>query len=259
MKAILLAAGRGTRISKSVGVPKSTLPIGDEGSIISHSVDLFLRNGMEVVVVVGYMGEEVKEALSGYPVKFYYNPFYAVTNSAGSLWFARDELDGDVIIGNADVYWEQPVLDLLLKCDKDVVMLADESRAEVGDYFFEVKDGYLADHGKELVRDKRDCEYVGLSKIGSNAVGQFKENLIDLVRTERYGLWWENALYEYRDKLPIYVVDVGDLFWSEVDYFQDYECILNYISTRNPACKLQVLSLKDIGRRQKSSDGHIQK
>lgn len=246
MKAILLAAGRGTRISKSVGIPKSTLPIDDTDSIISHSVGLFLKNGIDVVVVVGYMEDKIRGALRGYPVKYYCNPFFAVTNSAASLWFAKDELEGDVIIGNADVYWEQPMLDLLLKCENDVVMLADESRAEVGDYFFEVKDGYLVDHGKELIRNKRNCEYVGLSKIGSASVGRFKEHLIDLVKTERYDLWWENALYEYRDQMPIHVVDVGELFWSEVDYFQDYECILKYIRTHDSKCKLQLLSLKDI-------------
>ena len=238
MKAILLEAGRGTRISRSVGIPKSTLPIGDQ-SIVEHSVRLLIENGIDVVVVTGYMEENVRRALSKYPVKFYYNPFFAVTNSAGSLWMARDELDGDVIIGNADVFWEQPILDILLDSKKGVTILGDKSRTIVGDYFFKLKDGKIVDHGKTLEPKDRDCEYVGLCMIRSDIVKQFKDNLDDLNKKERYDRWWENALYDYRDDLPIKVADVGGLFWSEVDYYSDYESILEYIDTGDSSVKLR--------------------
>ena len=239
MKAILLAAGRGTRISRSVGIPKSTLPIDDGRTIIEHSVKLLIENGIEVVVVTGYMEEHVREALSGYPVRFYYNPFFSVTNSAGSLWMAEKELEGDVIIGNADVFWEQPILDILLGKKDDVIILGDKSRVIVGDYFFKLKDGKIVDHGKTLEPKDRDCEYVGLCFIGSDRVGQFRDNLDDLIRKERYDRWWENALYDYRDEMQIDVRDVGELFWSEVDYYSDYESIQSYIRTRDASLKLR--------------------
>ena len=57
MKAILLAAGRGTRISRMVeAVPKSTLPI-DGIPLIRHTVELFSSAGIECVVGVGYQKE----------------------------------------------------------------------------------------------------------------------------------------------------------------------------------------------------------
>lgn len=228
MKAILMAGGIGSRISRTVNKPKSTLAVG-EHTIISHTVNLLLKNGIEVAVVVGYKKEAIFESLKDYDVKFYFNPFYRVTNSLGSLWFARDFMDDDLILANADVYWEQPLLDVLLKDGHECVMLGDKSRVDNGDYFFNVKDGFLKDYGKELKRENRNCEYVGFAKIRKAAVNKFKFNLEKLANEEKYGLWWENVLYENLATTPVYVEDVSDLFWAEVDYIDDYERILNYI------------------------------
>ena len=228
MKAILMAGGIGSRISRTINKPKSTLTVGNH-TIISHTVDLHLKNGIEVAVVVGYKKEFIFESLKDYDVKYYFNPFYRVTNSAGSLWFARDFMDDDLILANADVYWEQPLLDILLKDGHECVMLGDRSRVDKGDYFFNVRNGFLEDYGKELKRENRNCEYVGFAKIGKNPVAKFKKDLERLVAEEKYNLWWENVLYENLSTTPVYVEDVSDLFWAEVDYIDDYERILNYV------------------------------
>lgn len=230
MRAILMAGGVGSRISRVIDKPKSTLEIKDT-TIIAHTVELLLKNNIEVAVVVGYRKEDIFEALKGYDVSYFYNPFFRVTNSSGSLWFARDFLseDEDVILANADVYWEQPILDVLLNDGHDRVMLGDRSRAKMGDYFFNVKNGYLADYGKELSPDNRNCEYVGFAKIRKNAVGHFKRMLDKLISEEKYNLWWENVLYENLESVPVYVEDVSALFWAEVDYIDDYNRIQKYL------------------------------
>ncbi len=54
MKAILLAAGKGTRIARNVErVPKSTLPI-DGVPLIRRSVELLQAAGLECIVCTGY-------------------------------------------------------------------------------------------------------------------------------------------------------------------------------------------------------------
>lgn len=223
-----MAGGIGSRISRTVNRPKSTLQVGNH-TIISHTVDILLKNNIEVAVVVGYKKEFIFETLKNYDVTYYFNPFYRKTNSAGSLWFAREFLDDDVILANADVYWEQPVLDVLLGDKHERMMLGDRSRVDKGDYFFNVEDGYLKDYGKELERANRNCEYVGFAKVRKDSVEAFRENLERLVMDEKYDLWWENVLYENLDTAPVYVEDISDLFWAEVDYIDDYERILKYV------------------------------
>ena len=84
MKAILMAAGMGTRIATKTNEPKCLLDIGN-GPLIRHTVELLLQNHIEVCIALGFKGDLIREALRAYPVTFYENPFYKVTNY--QLWW----------------------------------------------------------------------------------------------------------------------------------------------------------------------------
>ena len=234
MKAILMAAGMGTRISSETNKPKSLLPLKDE-SLIMHTVNLLLKNNIDVNIILGYKGEYIKEELKGLPVTFFENPFYKVTNSIASLWFAKDILnDDDIILGNADVFYTQAMLDVLLKEQRDIVMIADSSRISEGDYFFKCDEQFkLIDYGKELKEKDRSCEYVGLAKIRKEFMPTFKKQLLSLVHNGEYNYWWENTLYTMIDEVDVNIKDINGIFWGEVDTKEDYRRILDYIQTHN--------------------------
>lgn len=233
MKAIIMAAGTGNRISRMIQeVPKSTLPINGK-PLIRMMVECLIRYGLEPVVIVGYKREKVFEALEGLKVKYYYNPFYAITNSIATLWFAREELTGDILFMNADVFVSEEILKGILADERDVVMSIDVTRRKTGDYFFSTTDdGIIKKYGKDLPIDQRSCEYVGIAKVRESFIGRFKERLEELIDKGSHMLWWENVLYSFADseEYPINTIDVKNLFWSEIDYFDDYERILKYIS-----------------------------
>lgn len=231
MRAILMAAGMGTRISSETNKPKSLLPLRNE-SIIHHTVRMLQKHGIKVCVVLGYKKQYLIDELNDMDVDFVVNPFYRVTNSIASLYLARNFLDDDVILANADVYWDEDILNILLSNHDDVMMLADSSRVEEGDYFFKVENGVLKDYGKELKLSDRNCEYVGIAKINKNFIKDFKKQLVYLVENEEYNYWWENVLYSICDKKAIPVVDVYPKFWGEVDTKADYQRILNYINKK---------------------------
>jgi choline kinase len=234
MKAILMAAGRGTRISRLIeDIPKSTLPVNGL-PLIRITVQMLLAHGMEIAVCVGYRAEDVYKSLDGLPVKYYFNPFFDVTNSIASLWFAKEELVGETLLMNADVFFQNDVLDIALQSRHDAAMLVDKSRVSMGDYFFRTTaNGCIEKYGKELPLSERSAEYVGVAKISAGFVGEFKERMDLLIDTGQYGRWWENVLYSYADSgdRDIFTLDVDGRFWAEIDYFDDYERILNYISS----------------------------
>lgn len=239
MKAILMAAGIGSRISRAVSKPKSTLDVGGV-PLIARTVDMLIAEGVEVAVVVGFKSAEVRQALQGRDVRFFVNPFYRVTNSMASLWFAREFLDGDdVLLANADVFWGEGMYEDLMSDTNDIVMLGDESRVDVGDYFFLVEDGLIKGFGKELERADRTTEYVGIARVAGHMVPQFRQRLEALVVAERYDLWWENVLYEHIDETPVHVRDMSDFFWAEIDYIDDYQRILDYIRTGDRSYKVR--------------------
>ncbi len=233
MKAILLAAGVGTRIARELLRPKSCLEV-DGKPIIRHTVELLQNNGIPATVVVGYEKNIIFEALSGLDVTYYFNPFYKVTNSIASLWFAKELLTGedDLLIGNADVFFEQSILDIVTKGREPRIMLADKTRIEVGDYFVKTIDDKLIAYGKELPLSERTAEYVGMACIRKEAVCDFASGLESLVGQGRYDLWWENALYEFCTQRPVFIKDVEGKFWGEIDYIEDYERILAYLDSK---------------------------
>lgn len=235
MKAILLAAGRGTRISRMVKeIPKSTLPINGT-PLIALTVGMLQKRGIETIVCVGYQQETVREALKDYDVTYYFNPFYNVTNSIASLWFARQELDGECLILNADVFFSDTILQMILDDKRQAVMLVDKSRRQTGDYFFATTDnGCIKKYGKDLPLQYRSCEYVGISKINSEFISLFVKRMENMIDETKHDKWWEDVLYSFTDgdEHQIHTKDVDGLFWSEIDYFDDYERILNYLETQ---------------------------
>jgi len=245
MKAFLLAAGRGTRISRMIEeIPKCTLPLGDT-PLIRYTARMLLDAGFELIVCVGYKREKIFEALEGFPVTYYFNPFYEITNSIASLWFARDEMKSDMIVMNADVYITESILSALMEDKHDAVMMIDRTRVKDGDYFFATTDnGCIVKYGKDLPIQMRSCEYVGLAKISHTFIGEFRRKLDELVSGSQYTLWWENVLYSLTSTRDIHTLDVEGEFWAEVDFFDDYTRILNHIKKEGEAMSRRIYSEK---------------
>ena len=88
MKAIILAAGSGTRIAGTALKPKALIEIGGI-SLLKRQIDSLRRENVnDIVVVVGFQGDSIRRE---YPdgVQFVENAKFAETSSLYSLWLAR--------------------------------------------------------------------------------------------------------------------------------------------------------------------------
>lgn len=230
MKVLLLAAGRGTRISRYLsGNPKCTVDIGNE-KLIEYTIKMFNKKGVtDIAMVLGYEADIIKETLKDYNIKYYFNPFFDVTNSIASAWFAKDFIqDDDIIIMNADVFLEEKLIDYILSSKKTNLMYADGSRREEADYKFKYENGILMKYGKELAGDDISGEYVGIGKFDYKFLKVFIPKLEEMIKNQKHSVWWENVVYEISNTQEINVDDIKGMFWAEVDYIEDYERILNY-------------------------------
>jgi len=228
VKVFILAAGRGTRISRFLsGKPKCTVDIGGI-PLIRYTVELLKSRGIkDIAISLGYRADVIKEVLKGCGVTYYINPFYDVTNSIASAWFAKDFLTGDdILIMNGDVYLEAALLDRILEEQESPVMYADESRRETADYKFFYEDGILRKYGKELAGDDITGEYIGIGRFSKDFMPDFLRRMEEMIGRQEHQVWWENVVYSMCSERPVYVKDVGGMFWAEVDYIEDYDRIL---------------------------------
>jgi len=235
MKAIIMAAGIGSRLKKRLGSqPKCCTEVGGE-TLIGRLLRLLREKGIrDIVLVLGYEGEQLRRQLGESPdLRCYLNPFYPITNSISSLWFAREELDGsdDAMILNGDLFFEPRLLDEAMASAGEVVMLADPRRVEEADYRFGYEQGLLRRFGKNLTPGETTGEYVGIAKLERSAIPGFRARLQAMVEgQQQHGLWWEDVLYGLcREGMPVRVAEVVDCFWAELDYIEDYDRIQEFL------------------------------
>jgi choline kinase len=235
MRVIIMAAGVGTRLKKRFGnVPKCCTDVGGE-SLIQRTLRLLQAHGLhDVAIVTGYQSGLVRSQLNPrWRVRNYLNPFFNVTNSVASLWFARKELDGrdDVMLMNADMFFEPSLLDQVTAAADPAVMFADPRRREEADNKFKYVDGLLRAYGKDLPLSETTGEYVGIAKIHRAFVTDFRNRVDQLIGFQQHGLWWEDALYRMcGDGLAVQVREITDSFWAEIDYVEDYDRITAFLA-----------------------------
>ena len=119
-RAVILAAGRGSRLqSLTENMPKCLVEIGG-APLLVRTLDGLAEQGLdEAVIVIGYGGETVRERIgeshAGLAIHYVEAPDFASTNNIRSLWDARDYLDRDVLLLEADVVFDAEVVGALLE------------------------------------------------------------------------------------------------------------------------------------------------
>jgi L-glutamine-phosphate cytidylyltransferase len=234
MRALIFAAGMGTRISRHIGDwPKCLVNVYGM-PLINYTIKLLKSRGIhDIAVVTGYKGEQVERLLPR-DVQVFRNPFFSVTNSIASLWFARSFIDpsSPLLAMNGDVFMEEAILDELLEaanCDKFAVMVADSSRIYGADYKFYWKDGCLRRYGKDLEPHETSGEYVGVGLVPRRNVEELVESVQQEVMAGNYNKWWEEAIYMKSSSRNVGILDISGNFWVELDFVEDLNKLNNYV------------------------------
>ena len=227
MKAIILAAGSGTRMYPYThDKPKCLLDIGNI-SILEHQINTIRDCGInEIVVVVGFRFERVEDFLRSYDdlgmrINTLYNPFYQSTNSLVSLWIARSELDEDVVVMNGDDVYEADVLDkaLSVRDEKICLPIKKRPRYEREDMKIIVDDGRITKISKEISNAETSAESVGIRVFRDTGVELLKRAVEEEVRNPgAEGKWYISSIHRLISKgYGIRPLDIGELYWMDVD------------------------------------------
>lgn len=118
MQAVILAAGRGTRMGPLTHtMPKPLLPVADR-PLVAHVADAAVAAGIdELILTVGYGGDQVREYFgsqyAGVPVRYAEQPHQRGT--ADALAVAADLLEGDFAVLNGDSLYDAEDLSRLFE------------------------------------------------------------------------------------------------------------------------------------------------
>ncbi len=124
MRAIILAAGEGTRLRPhTLDRPKCLVELGG-ATLLRHQLDALAAAGIDdVTIVTGYRAEMI----DGLGLPTAHNPRYDRTNMVASLMCAARLLDGasDVLIAYADIVYECQVVEALAACRQPLATTVD--------------------------------------------------------------------------------------------------------------------------------------
>ena len=219
---IILAAGTGSRLHPiTLKHPKTLFSLDDQTTILQRMIGLLkeLDPSGKIVVICGFQHQLLRSFVSD--VTWVYNPFYEITNSLASLWFAKEYLQESVTIINGDIVMSRELMaDVVTKEVKKPCVLIDTSIQE-GDY------NVQAEHGKVIVMSKAltsyTGEYAGVTKLDAASAEQLSVQLDELVEDGRYTTWYEDALVQmiFERNFQLYVEDIAQYDWTEVDSVND--------------------------------------
>ena len=224
MKYIFLVAGKGTRLQPlTLKHPKSMYKLDENTTLLQRMVNLIKKHdgNADIVVVTGHMHKSIEKQIAG--VKFVYNPFYEVTNSIASLWFAKDDLDAEnvVVIDGDIVMSEVLVKEVLCATVEKPMVLLDSSIREDGDYNVEVSGDHVLVMSKDL--DGFYGEYAGVTKLDRESSLKMREEIENMIEEGFYDQWYENALVQmiFKNNFELFYVDISKYEWTEVDSVND--------------------------------------
>ena len=122
MKAIIIAAGQGSRLRPHTAKrPKCMVEINGR-SLLERQIDGYRAAGIEDIVVIrGYRRKQIQ--LKG--VRYIDNVDYKNNNILESLFTAEEELTGDVIVSYGDIVYHPDIAKALVAKTAPIMVVVD--------------------------------------------------------------------------------------------------------------------------------------
>ena len=226
MTYIVLVAGQGKNLQPlTLSHPKTLYKLDGKTTVLQRLVRSIRKHDKEaeIVVVVGFMYKHIQKELEDDNVKFAHNPFYSVTSSMGSLWFAKDYLQREnVTIVNGDIVASDKLIQDVVSQHTDYpYVLLDSTHKDANKYNVQVQGDLVCVMSKNLT--EFEGNYASITKLDAVSSRFLLEQLNQMVNDEMYNLFFEDALVQmiFQKNFELYYKDIKDYKWTEVDCVDD--------------------------------------
>ena len=207
MKAVILAAGQGTRIHSVHGERPKCLIEVDNSMILDHQLDALSIAGInDVAIVVGYEKEQIinhvtnRKPSKAQRIHFIENPAFVITNNIYSLWLALEWLrDDGFIVLNADVIFDADVLDSAVRTSAPISMIVDPLWRDETMKVISHGDRVLQ-MSKKISRDQFSGTYIGITVFSKAIQNRFFEKISALISAGYVNDFFNVAVQELVDE-----------------------------------------------------------
>jgi choline kinase len=232
MKALILAAGRGTRIRTVHGDrPKCLIRSSGGGTLLDHQIEGLVATGIRNIgIVVGYEKHQIVEHVRTnhrsltHCFSFIENPLFAATNNIYSFSLAEEWLKGEPFVClNADVIFDPGILLPALESTAPITMIVDPLwRDETMKVI--IFNNRVVRMSKKIPQSVSSGTYIGITSFSAGIQKDLFARVKRLIRTGHENEFFNVAVQELADEgIRIGFTSTGELPWAEIDDPGDLE------------------------------------
>lgn len=225
MKAVILAAGQGTRIRSVHGEHPKCLIEVDNTTILDHQLEALSMAGIDdVAIVVGYEKEQIiahvrtRKHNAAQRIHFFVNRSFAITNNIYSLWLALEWLRGDsFVVLNADVIFDPEILLAAVRSNAPISMIVDPLwRDETMKVIIE--DDHVIQMSKKISREAFSGTYIGTTIFSKAIQDRFFHTMNHLISAGQVNEFFNVAVQELANQgIRVGYTSTDGLAWAEID------------------------------------------
>ncbi len=242
MNAVILAAGRGTRLEPVThGLPKCLLHFGGQ-TILDYQIEgLWAAGVSRIGIVIGHHGDRIVQHLGrtfGHDLDsfhFIHNPAFATTNNLYSLWVARPWVGSDDFLClNADVLCHPAILLPAVPAECPVSMIVDpEWRDETMKVV--IRNGNVVRMDKSISRAEYSATYIGITAFSRHIAAALFEEIGAMVAEGRVNEFFNAAVQRLIERgLRVGFSSTRGLPWAEIDDAADLRFARSCVYPRLP-------------------------
>lgn len=234
MKAIILAAGMGTRLeSVSGGIPKCMVKVA-EIPLIDRMIQRIGDAGIsELIIITGYEAEQLKAHVASVDHElarsavFVHNDRYADWGNFYSLLVAEEAVAGSAFIKlDGDVLMDAEILPRLLAAPGPATLAVD-CRTGLGEEEMKVRvdeSGHIVELNKRMDPSVALGEYIGVDRVDPELCDIVFAKLRQLIEYGETDEYYERAYERLLQAGTTYqIADVTGCQWTEIDDAADLE------------------------------------
>ena len=236
MKAIILAAGMGTRLLPiTLSVPKCLVPVNSK-PILEHQLDALLKAGVrDTILVVGYLSELIFDKYGtrygGMNIHYVRNQIYDRTNNLYSLWLARLHLDNQVLLLEGDLVFEAELLHRLAQTPEPNVTIVERFQPYMDGTVIQA-DGPWANRMVLKAHQEDDFDYgsvlktVNIYKLSQEALQDHIVPQLDFYLAQQRDNQYYEAVFAdliSQGSMRLAVLHAAPNRWAEIDTMEDLQ------------------------------------
>ncbi len=239
MKAIILAAGTGTRLLPlTEKIPKCLIEIYDK-TILEKIIDSCLHVGInDFTVVTGHGKKFVTERLSR---SLYRNASYNIventnykdTNTGVSLSIALKNIDDTVVIVNGDLIFDEKILNLLINQNRTAIIIDNAKKLTEESFKVKLENKNIKLMGKNISINEADGEFIGLSLIKCDDI-YMTEQILEKLISENKHQYYDFVFQELSKIGLVDFIFTNGLKWTEIDTLDDLKYAKKIAQYLNP-------------------------